>query len=523
MAGLIGAGVIAIYPALLEYQGLLLTEPLAATLLSGRPGRCSSCRASRVSRRPRPGVPWAWLGTGALFGLLALVRPEYLLLALGLPLVWLAREALFVRSREAPRSGGAWCRSALSLLGDLPRPRPVDDPQRGRARSLRADLDRRRQGALHRHQPRGRRRRGRSCAKTCSPNGRPCARGSKPKARSTTPTAWSSSACSSGSRRESYPDLETDAALGRLGRQNLEDGVTEEPLRFAGMMADKSYDTWTDAARGVMLDQPWRTLQLAVVILALAGVAILVLRRRRFEALVAGLVLLYMTAIAALLIASPRRELVVLPAARGARRGVRRRDAGRAIALRADSLGRMTAWIRSLPDRYGRTTLILLAAILALGFGLRAYRVVEPLATPGDDAHAYYDLSKSLYEEGSYGSPRVPRRQRLVAGRAAALRRLLLRDRRRARRDGADRRAAARDGGDRRRLPARQADRLPPGGADRRLRRRRLPALHPLDRRPLQRAAGDLHPAGRGARLPLGGRAGAACGAWLAARASSSG
>jgi 4-amino-4-deoxy-L-arabinose transferase-like glycosyltransferase len=65
----------------------------------------------------------------------------------------------------------------------------------------------------------------------------------------------------------------------------------------------------------------------------------------------------------------------------------------------------MTAWIRSLPDRYGRTTLIVLAAILALGFGLRAYRVVEPLGTPGDDAHAYYDLSKSLYEEGSYGSP----------------------------------------------------------------------------------------------------------------------
>jgi hypothetical protein len=61
--------------------------------------------------------------------------------------------------------------------------------------------------------------------------------------------------------------------------------------------------------------------------------------------------------------------------------------------------------IRSLPERYGRTTLVLLAAILAIGFGLRAYRVVEPLATPGDDAHAYYDLSKSLYTEGSYGSP----------------------------------------------------------------------------------------------------------------------
>ncbi len=61
--------------------------------------------------------------------------------------------------------------------------------------------------------------------------------------------------------------------------------------------------------------------------------------------------------------------------------------------------------LRALPRTYGRTTLILLAAILAIGFGLRAYRVAEPLATPGDDAHAYYDLAKSLYEEGSYGSP----------------------------------------------------------------------------------------------------------------------
>lgn len=62
-------------------------------------------------------------------------------------------------------------------------------------------------------------------------------------------------------------------------------------------------------------------------------------------------------------------------------------------------------WVRTLPERHGRTTLILLAAILVLGFGLRAYRVVEPLPTPGDDSRAYYALSKALYEEGSFGGP----------------------------------------------------------------------------------------------------------------------
>jgi 4-amino-4-deoxy-L-arabinose transferase-like glycosyltransferase len=68
-------------------------------------------------------------------------------------------------------------------------------------------------------------------------------------------------------------------------------------------------------------------------------------------------------------------------------------------------MGSLKTWLRGLLERHGRKTLILLAAILLLGFGLRAYQVVEPLPTPGDDAHAYYALSKSLYTEGSYGGP----------------------------------------------------------------------------------------------------------------------
>jgi len=68
-------------------------------------------------------------------------------------------------------------------------------------------------------------------------------------------------------------------------------------------------------------------------------------------------------------------------------------------------MGSLKKWLRGLPARHGRKTLVLLAAILLLGFGLRAYRVVEPLPVPGDDAHAYYALSKSLYTEGSFGGP----------------------------------------------------------------------------------------------------------------------
>ena len=63
------------------------------------------------------------------------------------------------------------------------------------------------------------------------------------------------------------------------------------------------------------------------------------------------------------------------------------------------------AWIRALPTRYGRRTLVALALIAVVGLGLRAYAVVHPVANPADDSHAYYGLAKALYEEGSYGGP----------------------------------------------------------------------------------------------------------------------
>jgi 4-amino-4-deoxy-L-arabinose transferase-like glycosyltransferase len=71
----------------------------------------------------------------------------------------------------------------------------------------------------------------------------------------------------------------------------------------------------------------------------------------------------------------------------------------------AASTDRALAWLRSLPARHGPRTLTLLALIVVLGLGLRAYRVVEPLATPSADSHAYYALSKALYTEGGYGGP----------------------------------------------------------------------------------------------------------------------
>jgi hypothetical protein len=60
-------------------------------------------------------------------------------------------------------------------------------------------------------------------------------------------------------------------------------------------------------------------------------------------------------------------------------------------------------WIRALPQRYGKRTLVALGAIALLGLVVRAYVVVNPVEHPADDSRAYYALSKTLYAEQSFG------------------------------------------------------------------------------------------------------------------------
>jgi len=316
VAGLVGAGALAIYPALLQYQGLLLTEPLAATLL---------CAALVVFLRASDrATPWRWLGGGALFGALALVRPEYLAIALVLPLAWLMRETLRGRLRRS------WPSVALSLLGTvlvlapwtihnavtLDRAVPVSTGG-GKALFIGTYLDADGDGPKLRELLLERRPALRRELSAGGPVD--------------DPSRFVLERVLQQVAAESYPELDTDAALGRLGRQNLEDDIAQEPVRFSGMLLSKAYETWTDAPRQVMTQLPWRALQLGIVILALAGLVELA-RRRRFEALVLGLVLACMTAVGALLIASPRRELVVLPLLAAL--------AGTSVAAGRDSLAR---------------------------------------------------------------------------------------------------------------------------------------------------------------------------------------
>lgn len=123
-----------------------------------------------------------------------------------------------------------------------------------------------------------------------------------------------------------YPGMETDKALAKIGREQLWDDISKEPLEYAGFLATKVGRVWFRPAREVMRAPGWHVLQWALVLLGLVGLVVLALPRGTFvaqrdakvphapwQAAVLATVIVAITAISALLVASPRRALVMLP------------------------------------------------------------------------------------------------------------------------------------------------------------------------------------------------------------------
>jgi hypothetical protein len=320
-AGLIAAFVVAIYPATIEYTGMLMTEPLAATLLVGailailwagdRPA------AGAVSS---PGL-WRWLVPGLTLGALALVRPEYLAIALFLAFLVLLHERFASRSHfpstvgadcERVASARPWWRrwrrglmaGALVVLGIV---------------VVVAPWTVRNAFALHRFVAVSTGGGQVLYAGTYLPSdGDPEQVGSHVVEEH--PDLFGPHAAENLRLEQilarlgehTYPGLEPDQALAKLGKEQLWEDVSEDPLEYTGFVAEKIGRIWSHGPRAVMREPVWEALHWALLTLGLLGLGLLAYLRR-WEAILIGAVFLAITLISALLVASPRRVLVLIP------------------------------------------------------------------------------------------------------------------------------------------------------------------------------------------------------------------
>lgn len=312
VAGLVAAAAVAIYPALLEYQGMFMGEPLAATLLSGAV-LTILWAADRDGR-------WAWALPGVLLGTLTLVRPEYL------GVTALVAVVVFARDRTAWRASLA--QAAILLIGvavvvapwtvrnavELDRFVPVST---GGGQVLFAgtylpsdgDPEKVGEEVLDRH-PGLTRRFVEDFVGQRSLLMSPSATNSERVAAVVGRVRLEQILARLAAQR--YPGVETDKALARMGREQLWDDITEEPVEYAGFVATKVWRIWSQGPREVMDKPGWKAFHWLLVGLGLLGLVVLA-RQRRWEALLLATIFVSITAASALLVASPRRVLVMLP------------------------------------------------------------------------------------------------------------------------------------------------------------------------------------------------------------------
>jgi hypothetical protein len=291
---LLGALGVATYPPFVHSVGEIMSEPPAMLSL---PAAILAFLWAWDHRR----TPWVWLLPGFLFGVTAMFRPEYtlvagafvvfaaarwawerewrlgaaavglMLVALLLPIVpWTIRNFV-VFERFVPISTGS---GKALYVGTF---YPAD----GEYQRVKAILYKRETG------------------KALPPNSQAL--------NEVDPTelftrVW----------KERYPELERDSALGKIGKENFSRYFGEHPLGYLGMTARKVGRMWSSGVGEFMSTTLGRALQIVLVALGIAGLVLLALRRRWWEVLCLAAPIVLVTLVGAVSLAAPRRNEILM-------------------------------------------------------------------------------------------------------------------------------------------------------------------------------------------------------------------
>jgi 4-amino-4-deoxy-L-arabinose transferase-like glycosyltransferase len=290
--GLIAAFAVAIYPAFIHSTGELMSEPVAIFTL---PSAVLAFLWASEQERLR-----AWLLPGFLFGLTAMIRPEYLVIGAAFVLLALIRVG---RERGwRPGAEGAALLLVAFVLPMVPwtirnydalgRFVPISTgggkalyvgtflPADGEYQRVKALLAKR---YLHRD---------------LDPNSEALDE--------VNPTRLFNRVA------DRYPDLPRDSALGKIGKQNFSHYFDEDPIGYLGMTVRKVGRIWSSGVGEAMSSTGGRAMQLLIVALALAGLGLLAWRRWWWELTAIATPIVLVTLIGAASLAAPRRNEVLM-------------------------------------------------------------------------------------------------------------------------------------------------------------------------------------------------------------------
>jgi hypothetical protein len=111
-----------------------------------------------------------------------------------------------------------------------------------------------------------------------------------------------------------YPDLPRDKALGRIGKENLKTYLREQPLAYLRMSAAKFWNIFNRGSSPYMRDWGWVAYHRVLLLLAIAGFALLVAAARtRWASLLLASPIACIAVLGTILLAVPRRQVPLMP------------------------------------------------------------------------------------------------------------------------------------------------------------------------------------------------------------------